>query len=155
MYKFFLYYFVLSTWAKQFGRELAVAISITQHFSCSYLPNFSILLTAALANKASSHLLVHSLLESPVLLVSPQEVNFSSWSSFSPLHCHKIHPLAVNEWKARNCNRDKRQHNLSNLGELLGSEWQCPGTTHIQNSQRVYAEKICGMFWNSFHGLLQ
>lgn len=143
-------------WVKhcRFGREPAVAISITQHFSCSHLPKFSILLTAALANKASSYLLVNSPLESPVLLILPQEVNFSNWGSFSPLYWHKIQPLAGNEWKARNCNNwDNGQHNLSNLGELLGSEWQCPGTIYIRNSQRVFAEKICGMFWNSFHGL--
>lgn len=49
-------------WAKccRFGREIAVSIFRALHFSCSYMPNLSILLTAALADKASSYLLLHS-----------------------------------------------------------------------------------------------
>lgn len=63
--KLYLTLFVLFMWAKccRFGRELAVSISIAVHLSCSYMPNFSILLTAALADKASSYLLLHSPLE--------------------------------------------------------------------------------------------
>lgn len=86
-------------WAKcsRFGRELAMSIFIALHFSCSYMPNFSILLTAALADRASSYLLLHSSLESPGLLVSPQEVNFSIWGSFSPLHIKSSHWQGMNE----------------------------------------------------------
>lgn len=86
-------------WAKccRFGRELAMSISVALHFSCSYVPNFSILLTAALADRASSYLLLHSSLESPGLLVSPQEVNFSIWGSFSLLHIKSSHWQGMNE----------------------------------------------------------
>lgn len=86
-------------WAKccRFGRELAVSIFTALHLSCSYIPNVSILLTAALADKASSYLLLHSPQESPGLLVSPQEVNFSIWGSFSPLHIKSSHWQGMNE----------------------------------------------------------
>lgn len=86
-------------WAKccSFGRELAVSISIALHLSCSYMPNLSIFSAAALADKASSYLLLYSTLESPGLLLSPQEVNFSIWGSFSPLHIQSSHWQGMNE----------------------------------------------------------
>lgn len=144
-------------WAKccRFGRELAVSIFIALHFSCSYMPNFSILLTAALADKASCYLLLHSPLESPGLLVSPQEVNFIIWGFFSPLRIKSSHWQEMNE----------RQESVTT--EITGSiicltrmnSWGLSDSAlalftleiHSMFMQRKYVE----CFENSFHGILQ
>lgn len=144
-------------WAKccRFGRELAVSIFIALHFSCSYMPNFSIPLTAALADRASSYLLLHSPLESPGLLVSPQEVNFSFWGFFSPLHIKSSHWQEMNE----------RQESVTSeiMGSIICLTWVsswglsdsalAPFTLEIHSifMQRKYVECL----EDSFHGLLQ